>query len=167
MLSVLLYTDDIVILSEDDIRLQTMLNSLNSWCIRWGLVINFDKSKIVHFRSPNITRSDFNFQCGDANIETVCLYKYLVVILTVHLDFTIMHTTVAQSASRALDLLIAKNKLFGRSSFQCFHKSDESLVQSVFDYSSAVWGTRSYSWIDAVQNRACRYFLGLDKYAPN
>ena len=30
-----------------------------------------------------------------------------------------------------------------------------------------VWGTRSYSWIDAVQNRACRYFLGLGKYAPN
>ena len=51
--------------------------------------------------------------------------------------------------------------------FQCFHKCYESLVQSVIDYSSAVWGTRSYSWIDAVQNRACRYFLGLGKYAPN
>ena len=51
--------------------------------------------------------------------------------------------------------------------FQCFHKCYESLIQSVIDYSSAVWGTRSYSWIDAVQNRACRYFLGLGKYAPN
>ena len=167
MLSVLLYADDIVILSDDDIRLQTMLNSLNSWCIRWGLVINVEKSKIVHFRSPSITRSDFNLPCGDANIETVCRYKYLGVILTEHLDFTIMTKTVAQSASRALGLLIAKDKIFGGMPFQCFHKCYESLVQSVIDYSSAVWGTRSYSWIDAVQNRACRYFLGLGKYAPN
>ena len=167
MLSVLLYADDIVILSDDDIRLQTLLNSLNSWCIRWGLVINVEKSKIVHFRSPSITRSDFNFQCGNANIETVCRYKYLGVILTEHLDFTIMTKTVAQSASRALGLLITKDKIFGGMSFQCFHKRYESLVQSVIDYSSAVWGTRSYSWIDAVQNRACRYFLGLGKYAPN
>ena len=167
MLSVLLYADDIVILSDDDIKLQTMLNSLSSWCIRWGLLINVDKSKIVHFRSPSITRSDFNFQCGDANIETVCRYKYLGVILTEHLDFTIITKTVAQSASRALGLLIAKDKIFGGMPFQCFHKCYESLVQSVIDYSSAVWGTRSYSWIDAVQNRACRYFLGLGKYAPN
>ena len=170
MLSVLLYADDIVILSDDDIRLQTMLNSLNSWCIRWGLVINVEKSKIVYFRSPSITRSDFNFQCGDANIETVCRYKYYnisITILTEHLDFTIMTKTVAQSVSRALGLLIIKDKIFGGMPLQCFHKCYESLVQSVIDYSSAVWGTRSYSWIDAVQNRACRYFLGLCKYAPN
>ena len=77
MLFVLLYADDIVILSDDDIRLQIMLNSLNSWCIRWGLVIYVEKSKIVHFRSPSITRSDFNFQCGDANIETVCRYIWI------------------------------------------------------------------------------------------
>ena len=54
-----------------------MLNSLNSWYIRWGLVINVDKSKIVYFRSPSITRSDFNIQCGDANIE----YKSLTMLI--------------------------------------------------------------------------------------
>ena len=57
--------------------------------------------------------------------------------------------------------------MFGGMPFQCFHKCYESIVQSVIDYSSAVWSTRSFSWIDAVQNRACRYFLGLGKYAPN
>ena len=124
-------TGDIVILSDDDIKLQTMLNSLNSWCIRWGLVINVDKSKIVHYRSPSITRSDFNIQCDDANIETVNRYKYLGVVQTEYLDYTIMTKTVAQLASRALGLLIAKDKIFRRVPFQCFHKCYESLVQSV------------------------------------
>ena len=127
-------------------------------------MINVEKSKIVHFRSPSISRSDFNFQCGDANIETVCRYKYLGVILTEHLNFTIMTKTVAQSASRALGLLTAKDKIFGGMPFQCFHKCYESLVLSVIDYSPAVWGTRSYSWIDAVQNKTFRYFLRLGKY---
>ena len=97
MLSVLVCADDIVILLDDGIRLQTMLDSLNSWCVSWDLVINVDKSKIVHFMSPNITRSDFIFHYGDANIETVSRYKYLGVILTEHLDFIIMTKTVTQS----------------------------------------------------------------------
>ena len=28
-------------------------------------------------------------------------------------------------------------------------------------------GTRSYSWVNAVQNRACRYYLGLGRNASN
>ena len=28
-------------------------------------------------------------------------------------------------------------------------------------------GTKEYSCINAVQNRACRFFLGVGKYAPN
>ena len=30
-----------------------------------------------------------------------------------------------------------------------------------------LYGTSTFSCIDALQNRACRYFLGLGEYAPN
>ena len=30
-----------------------------------------------------------------------------------------------------------------------------------------MWGTKPYTCISAVQNRACRYYLGLGRYAPN
>ena len=43
----------------------------------------------------------------------------------------------------------------------------DATVQSVIDYSAAVWGTKSISSISAVQNCACRFFLGLGRYAPN
>ena len=78
-----------------------------------------------------------------------------------------MTKVVSQSASRALGLLIAKDKAFGGVPFQCIQKCYKSLVQSVFNYSSELSGTRSSSWVNAVQNRACRYYLGLGKYAPN
>ena len=39
----------------------------------------------------------------------------------------------------------------------------DATVQSVIDYSAAVWGTKSISSISAVQNCACRFFLGLGR----
>ena len=167
IISILLYADDIVIMSDCEAKLQAMLKCLNDWCKQWGLVINFEKSKIVHFRPCSKSRSDIEFQCGDDVIETVNQYKYLGVIISEHLDFSLMSKVVSQSASRALGLLIAKDKAFGGMPFQCFQKCYESLVQSVLNYSSELWGTRSYSWVNAVQNRACRYYLGLGRYAPN
>ena len=41
------------------------------------------------------------------------------------------------------------------------------VLTSVIDYSAAVWGTKFISSISAVQYRACRFFLGLGRYAPN
>ena len=113
-------------MSDCEAKLQAMLKCLNDWCKQWGLVINSEKSKIVHFRPCSKSRSDIEFQCGDDVIETVNQYKYLGVIISEHLDFSLMSKVVSQSASRALGLLIAKDKAFGGMPFQCFQKCYES-----------------------------------------
>ena len=46
----LMYTDDIVIISGDEQKQQTMLNCLYMWCSQWGPTINFIKSKAMYFR---------------------------------------------------------------------------------------------------------------------
>ena len=74
---------------------------------------------------------------------------------------------IAQSASRTLGLLIAKDKALGGMPYQCFSKCYDAIVQSTLNYGAPIYGTSAFSCIDAVQNRACRYFLGLGKYAPN
>ena len=51
--------------------------------------------------------------------------------------------------------------------YTCYTKCYDATVQSIVDYSAALWGTKSVTCINAVQNRACRYFLGLGRYAPN
>lgn len=144
-----------------------MLNRLDEWCIKWGLTINMRKSNIVHFRPTSFPLSDIHFKCGISDIGIVDRYKYLGVILTQHLDLDIMTKIVSRSASRALGLLISKDRAFGGMPFECFTKCFDAIVQSTIDYSSSVWGTKSYSHINAVQHRACRYFLGLGRYAPN
>ena len=97
--------------------------------------------------------------CGNSSLELVDHYKYLGIVFTEHLDLMQMSKIVAQSARRALGLLILKSKSLGGMPYECFTKCYDSTVQSIIDYSAAVWGTQSISSISAVQNRACRFFL--------
>ena len=78
-----------------------------------------------------------------------------------------MSKIVAQFASRALGLLISKGKSFGGMTFEYFTQCYHITVQAITDYSAAIWSTKSIPSINAVQNRACRYFHGLGRYAPN
>ena len=41
--SILLYADDIILLSDNEATLQRMLSCLNDYCLSWGLTINFEK----------------------------------------------------------------------------------------------------------------------------
>ena len=47
---VLLYADDVAIISPNENDMQTMLNYLNKWCEKWFMTINMSKTKIIHFR---------------------------------------------------------------------------------------------------------------------
>ena len=78
-----------------------------------------------------------------------------------------MAKAVAMSASRTLGLLIAKCKLNGGFIFNTYTTLYDSLVWSFISYGAAIWGTKEYSCIIAVQNRAMRFYLGVGKYTPN
>ena len=43
----------------------------------------------------------------------------------------------------------------------------DSLVSPIIEYGAAIWGYKSYSYINAIQSRACRFFLGVGRYTPN
>ena len=62
---------------------------------------------------------------------------------------------------------MSNDKTFGRLPFECYRKCYDALVQSVINYAAAIWGSSNFSSISAVQNRACRFFQSLGKYASN
>ena len=94
-------------------------------------------------------------------------YKYLGLVLNVFLDFSMTAKLVAQSASRALGLLIAKCKSAGGMPYDVSTKLYESMVLPVIAYGAAVWDDKTNSCINAVKNRAMRFFLGVGKYTLN
>ncbi len=140
---------------------------ISDWCGKWRMKVNVDKTKVVHFRPLSILRTDTRFTCANSEIHIVDRYKYLGLILSEHLNYHITATMVAQTAIRALGLFIVKDKAHGGMPFICNSKLYGSLVQPMISYGAAIWGTKDYVCIAAVRKGACRYYMGLGKYAPN
>lgn len=161
------YADDVVLLAASEQDLQYMLDMVHRWCRRWRMVINIDKTKVIHFRTKAQHRTPFVFTCGGDTLQTVDRYKYLGLVLSEHLDYAVTANVVSKSASRALGLLISKVKASGGVPYACFTKLYDALVQPIIDYGAAVWGNKEFTSITSVQARACRFFLGLGKHAPN
>ena len=164
---VLIYADDMVLISETEKDLQDMLDILHEWCTTWDVLVNLDKSKIVHYRSAKTAETLYNFTFSGKSMDKVDRYKYLGLILHYKLDFSVTAQAVAKSATRALGLLIAKAKAFGGFTYNCMTKLYESMVMSIIRYGAAVWGDKEFSCINAVHNRMCRYYLGVNKFTPN
>ncbi len=58
---------------------------------------------------------------------------------------------VAQFASRALGLVIAKFKAYGDMSFKCFTKLYDSMVLPNINYGSSMPGAHEFSCISSMQ----------------
>jgi len=166
-LSILLYADDIVLLAESEEDLQHMLNVSHEWCKKWRLVVNIDKSKIMHFRKTKKMRSCYNFMLGLYVIEYVQEYKYLGLVLNEHLNYTNTIDILAKAAGRALGACVTKFRNIKNMGFKTYTTIFEACVNPVLNYASEIWGFKTYAKCESIQLRAMKFFLGVNKYTPN
>jgi len=166
-ISIFAYADDVVLLADNENDLNLLLECLSTWCVNNKMNVNPKKSKVVHFRCYSVDRTDCTFKCGNVNMEIVRSYTYLGLLLTERLDYVRMGTVAANSASRALGLLISKYKVLGGMQYNTFTKLYDAMVWSILDYGAVIWGSYNVPAVNAVQNRAMRFFMGLNKFAPN
>ena len=167
MISLLIYADDIVLLAPSAEDLQLMLNTVNAWCNKWRLIVNKDKTRIVHFRTASVERCNIVFKCGENEIEYEKSYKYLGIWLNEHLNMKKTVSEITKSASRALSAMYTKCLRSGGMTLEVYKKLYESMVEPVLLYGAGIWGIAQHKQIQTVQNKACRYFLGGGKYAAN
>ena len=163
----LLYADDIVIFSDTEANLQTLLNTVNKWCCQWRLKINLNKTNIVHFRKQSQNRTQFQFKIGENKIEIKETYKYLGCILSETFDFRVTATALAESAGRALGSLINKYRAADGLTFSVYAKLYHSCVVPIMDYCAGVWGFKSYPKCNTIHNRAIRAYLGVHSKSSN
>ena len=132
--SILMYADDVALIAEKEGDLQDMLNVMHKWCETWNIVVNADKSQIVHYRKKNATQTMVDFKISNKTLIKVDRYKYLGLVLEYSLDYSVTASVIAKSASRALGLLISKAKCMGGLSYNCFSKLYESCVVPIIRY---------------------------------
>ena len=108
-----------------------------------------------------------NFTCGTDTLDIVEKYTYLGIVINEYLDYNVTAKTVAQSAGRALGLLISKCKTMGGLPYDVYTKLYDAVVWPVIRYRASIWGVKTCSCINAVHNQLMRFFLGVGKFAPN
>ena len=164
--SILLYADDIVLMSDCEESLQTMLDCMFEWCHKWRLKLNVMKSNVMHFRGKRNRLTETCFMFGDNKVIKVEKYKYLGVILDEFLTFETCARTLSESAGRSLGGVINNCRNLRDIGFNTFEKMYKSIVTPVALYAAEIWGFKMYSFTNNVQNRAMRYYLGVQKFAP-
>lgn len=84
--SLLLYADDLVLISNNAEGLQHRLEILHQYCKDWCLKVNIKKTKVVIF-NKTIRLITENFKLGSEVIECVNRYKYLGIMLSASGNF--------------------------------------------------------------------------------
>lgn len=71
------YTDDIVLMAENEEWLSRMLKELGKFLKRKGLELNADKTKIMCFRKAGERKREIKFEYGGKEIEIIKRFSYL------------------------------------------------------------------------------------------
>ena len=124
------------------------------------------KTKVMHIRHKRRTQSSFVFKCGNNQIQYCNEYKYLGLWIIQYLDTKEIVGKVNLAARRALGCLISKAKALGGLSYNTYTYLYDTLVAPVMDYSSCIWGSEHYNTLEATQNNALRFFLGVGRSYP-
>ena len=102
----LLYADDLVLIAESENDLQSLLDSLGKYCLKWGLSINHKKSKVIIFTNNCGVRpkklKELRFYIDNSSIEIVGSYKYLGVVFSENGSFKMACSHLDKQAKRAL-----------------------------------------------------------------
>ncbi len=160
--NILLYADDIALIASSEKDLQSMLNVLFEWSVKWCINVNKKKSKIMHFRKENCECSKFTFKCGNNELDFVSSYKYLGATMNEFLKYDDNVDVLLKAALGSIIAKLKKQKFMGYSTFT---KLYESCVCPVMEYASGVWGYPVYNKMSSVQQRAARCFLGLHRFS--
>ncbi len=162
----LLYADDVVLLSSSRSDTQKQLDALNKWCRKWWLSINTDKSKVMHVRNHQRPRCNEPLYCGEEELAYVETYKYLGIFFHECLSPKQTVEALTASASRSFGRIVNMFRKLQNMGIRTYETLYHSYVEPIMNYGAAVWGYGDYSDPQVLQNRIMRYFLGCHKFAP-
>ena len=163
----LLFADDIVLLSTTPIGLQNQINNLvkvsNSLCLK----VNVDKTKIMVFRKGGHLAKGEKWQLDGTNLEVVNKYKYLGFIFTTRLSLnSALEDLCVKAKQKTMHIMKALWNLRCSKTHVFFRMLDSQVIPTLL-YSAEVWGLERHKKVESAHTFACKKFLGLGTMTPN
>ena len=146
-LSLLLYADDIVLISDNAEKLQLMLNTIHEYSYKWRFEINMkqDKTAIMMFKCDQKDRQ-FQFTIGNNVVSISNHYCYLGVELSSPWSWTTMRDRCALKARKNMYIVWGMGIKAGIASVATSETVYRALVRSQLEYAAQVWGAVTNEW---------------------
>ena len=162
----LMYADDIVILTNTVEEAQRGLDILGQWCTTWGMKVNIKKSQVVHHRNPQRPRCQTELLLNGEPMMYVEHYKYLGCWIHEHGNNNKTVEALTAGAGRSFGRIVNIFKKLGDLGYNSYCTLLDSYVLPIVNYGSAVWGFKDYPAPRVLQNRINRYYLGVHRFTP-
>ena len=166
-LRLLLFADDLVLLSETTQDMQRAVDLLNEYCDIWDLKINLIKTKLIPFSNHRTPINPIHILLNGSEIQVVKKYKYLGILLSANGSLKPAIDILAAQANKALfSLMKSATRLQYPSPLILSHLFD-SLVRPITEYASEVWAPSESDEMEVLHRRFCKFALGLPTSTTN
>jgi hypothetical protein len=165
---IMLFADDVILMSYTVVGLQRQLNVLHETSKRLGLQVNLEKSKVVVFRKGGYLAAREKWFYDSIQLEVVNQYKYLGIIFSSGLTFSHALEDIASKAKKGTVVILKLLWQLEDQSLKLFSKLFDSQIQPMVTYGSEVWGVMSdLKHIEKVHLYALKRFLNVSAHTPN
>ena len=160
---ILMFADDVSMCADTIGRLKEMILVLEQFCDKWGMKVNLNKTKVMVFRRGDSIRREEVFYFKGKKLEIVSSYKYLGIIFTPKLKWTLATTTLVQQASKAFASLNGCLKRCDGLPFDMAFDLFDKMIAPILFYGSEIWGYQDHHAIEKVQCKFLKRLLGLSQ----
>lgn len=165
---IMLFADDIILVSSTVSGLQQQLNVLCNTAHSLDLTVNLQKSNVVIFRNGGYISSKEKWYFDGSLMKIVNQYKYLGVIFSTGLTFSHCLEDLSSRAKHQVINILRLLWKFQSLSPKLFFKLFDCQIQPMLTYGAEVWGlTANHSAIEKIHLFALKRFLNVSIKTPN
>ena len=173
-IKLLLFADDLVLLSPTEEGLQQNLDVLHTFCQTWALTINPNKTKVLTFQKrPRVQGKRHNFTLGITKIEHATNYTYLGLKMSATGKLNLAVNELKEKARRAFYAI--KKSIQIEIPIRIWLKIFQSVIEPIALYGSEVWGPllnhEFEKWdknpIEALHAEFCKSLLRVQRNTTN
>ncbi|XP_062831915.1 ras-GEF domain-containing family member 1A isoform X1 [Anolis carolinensis] len=161
--NILLYADDMILLSYSQVGLRRLLRRFNTYCHNNALTINKSKSKIMVFGKRHNRHRWF---LDGESIEQVCTFTYLGIVFSETGSWLPHHQRSSVRARVRVNQLLKLTNHSQPGSLDPLLKVYKAKVTPMLLYGAEVWGLNQVPLLEQSQSQHLRSFLGVHRTTP-
>jgi hypothetical protein len=165
VVKLLLYVDDLALMSETPQGLQKQIDALSEFCVERQLVINVSKTKVVVFEKHCSATPEFTYR--GTTIERVQSFRYLGLELHSTRGMAVAIAKLTTTGKKALFALHRRCNDLSITDPEVMCQLFDSLVCPILSYACEVWtgctGAKGLQQVEQVHRMFLRGILGVNK----